>query len=165
MIRKAIIVVLTLGALGTGVLWAASFWGINVQQLRDGWHSEIIVVNGNLILQCQSLKGRESTLARLAMPSGREWHWGSETRVVWPLIKDRSPRFIPWMYQTPSSMLASVPLYAVIILFATYPTIAFIRGPLRRWRRRRKGLCVNCDYNLTGNVSGVCPECGTKIEA
>jgi hypothetical protein len=20
-----------------------------------------------------------------------------------------------------------------------------------------------CDYNLTGNVSGVCPECGTPI--
>ena len=25
--------------------------------------------------------------------------------------------------------------------------------------------CIACGYNLTGNVSGVCPECGTKIEA
>jgi RNA polymerase subunit RPABC4/transcription elongation factor Spt4 len=23
--------------------------------------------------------------------------------------------------------------------------------------------CVNCDYNLTGNESGMCPECGTPI--
>ena len=23
--------------------------------------------------------------------------------------------------------------------------------------------CANCGYNLTGNVSGVCPECGTEI--
>lgn len=23
--------------------------------------------------------------------------------------------------------------------------------------------CQKCGYNLTGNVSGVCPECGTKI--
>jgi hypothetical protein len=23
--------------------------------------------------------------------------------------------------------------------------------------------CVNCGYNLTGNVSGRCPECGTPI--
>ena len=26
------------------------------------------------------------------------------------------------------------------------------------------GHCQNCGYNLTGNVSGVCPECGTKVE-
>ena len=24
--------------------------------------------------------------------------------------------------------------------------------------------CSNCDYDLTGNVSGTCPECGKKIE-
>ena len=23
--------------------------------------------------------------------------------------------------------------------------------------------CSHCSYNLTGNVSGVCPECGTAI--
>ncbi|UCE61528.1 MAG: hypothetical protein JSU63_07215 [Phycisphaerales bacterium] len=25
-------------------------------------------------------------------------------------------------------------------------------------------LCSTCGYNLTGNISGVCPECGTEIE-
>jgi hypothetical protein len=25
--------------------------------------------------------------------------------------------------------------------------------------------CVHCHYNLTGNVSGICPECGTPIPA
>jgi hypothetical protein len=25
------------------------------------------------------------------------------------------------------------------------------------------GLCHRCGYDLTGNISGVCPECGTKI--
>ena len=53
-------------------------------------------------------------------------------------------------------------LLPFFIAFAAYPAIAFIRGPLRRWRRRKKGLCIGCGYNLTGNVSGVCPECGTK---
>jgi hypothetical protein len=28
-----------------------------------------------------------------------------------------------------------------------------------------EGLCQKCGYNLTGNVSGMCPECGTKIKA
>jgi len=36
----------------------------------------------------------------------------------------------------------------------------------RRWRRRFRlthGLCLTCGYNLTGNVSGRCPECGERI--
>ena len=31
---------------------------------------------------------------------------------------------------------------------------------VKRWKR---GRCVTCGYDLTGNVSGVCPECGTAI--
>jgi len=30
-------------------------------------------------------------------------------------------------------------------------------------KRPRKGYCAACDYDLTGNVSGRCPECGTPI--
>lgn len=30
-------------------------------------------------------------------------------------------------------------------------------------RRTRPGHCRQCDYDLTGNVSGVCPECGTRV--
>jgi len=26
-------------------------------------------------------------------------------------------------------------------------------------------LCLKCGYNLTGNTSGTCPECGTPIRA
>ena len=48
-------------------------------------------------------------------------------------------------------------------LLATYPAIAFIRGPLRRWRRKKRGQCLNCGYDLMGNKSGVCPECGTEV--
>jgi hypothetical protein len=27
----------------------------------------------------------------------------------------------------------------------------------------QRGFCQKCGYNLTGNVSGQCPECGTAI--
>lgn len=30
-----------------------------------------------------------------------------------------------------------------------------------RWRKRR-ALCRTCDYDLTGNVTGICPECGAQ---
>jgi hypothetical protein len=53
-----------------------------------------------------------------------------------------------------------IPLWMPLVLFAACPTITCIRGPVRRWRRRRKGCCLKCGYDLAGNVSGVCPECG-----
>jgi hypothetical protein len=35
------------------------------------------------------------------------------------------------------------------------------------WYRDRRippGRCQRCGYNLTGNVSGRCPECGTAVK-
>jgi hypothetical protein len=44
-------------------------------------------------------------------------------------------------------------------------SIAAFRAVFRTVRRKmdvnRSGHCGNCDYDLTGNVSGTCPECGT----
>jgi hypothetical protein len=33
----------------------------------------------------------------------------------------------------------------------------------RRSRRRPSNRCPRCGYDLTGNVSGVCPECGKEV--
>jgi len=52
----------------------------------------------------------------------------------------------------------------IFFLLGLYPGIAFLRGPARRWHRRRRGLCEQCGYNLAGNTTGVCPECGSKME-
>jgi len=46
-----------------------------------------------------------------------------------------------------------------IPLLAVYP-IVFLVSALGR---RRPDHCLHCDYDLTGNESGVCPECGTAI--
>ena len=63
-----------------------------------------------------------------------------------------------WQYTS-----IGVPFWLISLLLGLYPMVAFVRGPYRRYRRRRKGLCLKCAYDLTGNVSGVCPECGEKI--
>jgi hypothetical protein len=63
------------------------------------------------------------------------------------------------------SFAVAVPLPWLAILFIALPAIEFIRGPLRRRRRRRRGLCVPCGYDLRGNISGVCPECGHPTPA
>jgi len=55
------------------------------------------------------------------------------------------------------------PFWFPVLGLMVYPFIIFLCGPVKKWRRRRRGRCVKCAYDLTGNVSGVCPECGTKI--
>jgi hypothetical protein len=57
-----------------------------------------------------------------------------------------------------------IPPIPLMFLFLAYPVLAYVRGPLRRWRRKKKGQCLKCGYNLTGNVTGVCSECGMKID-
>jgi hypothetical protein len=59
----------------------------------------------------------------------------------------------------------SLPLWMPFVVFSSYPLLTFVHH-LRHRRRYRlqQGLCVTCGYDLTGNVSGICSECGTKIE-
>ncbi len=66
--------------------------------------------------------------------------------------------------ETPLMHSIAAPFLLPSLLLSAYPTIAFYRGPLRRYRRRRRGLCLTCEYDLTGNESGVCPECATEVE-
>lgn len=54
-----------------------------------------------------------------------------------------------------------VPLWALALVFAVLPMRTARR--MIRARRRQPGSCPRCSYNLAGNVSGVCPECGTAI--
>jgi predicted Zn-ribbon and HTH transcriptional regulator len=51
------------------------------------------------------------------------------------------------------------------VLFAD-AAFSAVRGFRReRAAQSEPGQCRNCGYNLTGNVSGICPECGTAVAA
>ena len=43
------------------------------------------------------------------------------------------------------------------------PVIAVAWG--RGYRRTMRGQCVHCGYDLRGNASGVCPECGQRVRS
>jgi len=58
----------------------------------------------------------------------------------------------------------SLPTPFVIGCLLAYPGIFLMRGPIRRSIRRRRGECLACAYDLTGNTSGVCPECGKAAD-
>jgi hypothetical protein len=55
-----------------------------------------------------------------------------------------------------------VPLLGIEVLSLIIPTL-WIWRRFKRSRIVRLGLCRKCQYDLTGNSSGVCPECGTAI--
>jgi hypothetical protein len=59
-----------------------------------------------------------------------------------------------------------IPFWAPFAIVAWLPTARLVGAYLPRFlrlRRERRGHCPSCRYNLTGNISGVCPECGMKI--
>ncbi len=56
-------------------------------------------------------------------------------------------------------------LFLAIAVLPAYPGIALATARRRQEHRRRLGgLCVKCGYDLTGNVSGVCSECGAAVD-
>jgi hypothetical protein len=68
-----------------------------------------------------------------------------------------------------ASLPAGLARYCVIPLWPLALPAAWMLAawPLRRAlasRRAREGLCRMCGYNLVGNASGRCPECGTPLE-
>lgn len=77
---------------------------------------------------------------------------------------------LPWRYvsssptpdQTPTNWDVTtlcVPLWLPFIVIAS-PTVFLV---WRNHRRPMAGYCGECGYNLTGNVSGRCPECGSPV--
>lgn len=55
-----------------------------------------------------------------------------------------------------------IPLAYIAVLAAIVPVRSLILFRRRR-RRERNGQCIHCGYDLTGNTSGKCPECGTPV--
>jgi hypothetical protein len=71
------------------------------------------------------------------------------------------PKAAAAMY-TETMRMITVPYWLPSLLWAALPAWWGIARN-RRARRTGEGCCTTCGYNLTGNVSGACPECGTKV--
>jgi hypothetical protein len=63
---------------------------------------------------------------------------------------------------TDQARFVRVPYWVLAGLFAI-PLVPSIIQRLQRRRLVRRGLCQKCRYELTGHLSGVCPECGTAV--
>lgn len=63
-----------------------------------------------------------------------------------------------------TALAVALVLLVVVSAISAIVTHNVVAGPLRRASLRKPRMCVNCSYNLTGNESGTCPECGTKVK-
>ena len=72
----------------------------------------------------------------------------------------------PWkMYVLPQVEWPPGTLYLMIPLW--FPAFLACIATIVLWRPSRHvppGHCKACRYDLTGNTSGTCPECGTRVE-
>ncbi len=76
-----------------------------------------------------------------------------------PLHSDKNQTGVEWLPHWRFDMNArtqfiTLPFW-LLFLLATIPTVILFRRD-----RIPPGHCQRCGYNLTGNVSGRCPECG-----
>ena len=65
------------------------------------------------------------------------------------------------------SVLRNMIITASLLTVVLAAACRFTASLRCRWDRRLRfppGHCQRCAYNLTGNTSGVCPECGTEID-
>ena len=160
MIRKAIIVMLSLLALWTPVEFFLDDLSLDWESRHPllfeagSWECGYMVEGESAILGCQRL-----LVLRTSVPTPRMFGIGGFLGVTSGIFS-----LGPFTAVYSQEHRVHVYIWLAVPVFAAYPTIALIRGPLRRRRRRKRGLCLDCAYNLTGNTSGVCPECAAKVE-
>ncbi len=77
---------------------------------------------------------------------------------VFTIVHIDGPEYRLGCINLPKFMHVAVPFWLAFVPVAVPTAILWYRD-----RRPPKGHCQNCGYDLTGNVSGVCAECGEAL--
>jgi hypothetical protein len=118
----------------------------------------------------------QRTFFRFPM-SVEDWMtWGDEGQMRYDHPPDYRPRYTfvrsrdgrgwSWsndLHTTGWDLDLRVPFWLIFLALATPPGLMFLLKALRFLRRRRRrlrGLCARCGYDLRGGTSVRCPECG-----
>ena len=140
------------------VLWTHSYWRDDVfHWRRDRCGVRIASACGRLTVIIES--GGQLWSDSYGYTEGRD---PGDEKQFWPMnsicgFAWSSERSVVGTYQS-----VLVPHVAIVTVLAFVPTV-WLFVIRRRADRSRMNFCRCCGYNLHGNTSGVCPECGTPI--
>jgi hypothetical protein len=141
------------------LLWVRSYWFADTLRWSGGKiyslgsHNGLLVWNdfrpdpGNPALPWrQTYRGRD-----------RGYDWDRLGRSAW----NRAGFGFAVGYTAGNNRIrqVTVPHWFVTLAAALF-SAPELRSVLRRRRRAKAGLCPSCGYDLTGNVSGLCPDRG-----
>ena len=150
-------------------MWLLSSW-YNVVFFYSRSHGEAASVNGGVVHVWWEDRARAQQQQRAASQAGLRW----ERPADFPLVHVSRIKDAPKLYWIIPTYRAAgsqaqqgitrpqghlwIPLWLLFVLIG-------IPTGLLWWRDRRipSSHCQNCGYDLTGNVSGRCPECGTAV--
>ncbi len=97
------------------------------------------------------------------------WYVGATPNPLWPPspgwhVQRHAACSLSWLPRyhrfMDGDLFVRLPIWIPLALIAALTT----RRWWRDWRYIPPGQCQKCGYNLTGNVSGRCPECGTPVK-
>jgi hypothetical protein len=125
------------------LLWAASLM-IDIVYIRPGTtlHSYVRIAHGQIGVYSQAVKFFPPPTYRWSVrriPFAPDWTW--DVNIV---------DLKAWVIILPFWMILGVAAGVTVLFW------------LRPWHRPLPGHCRGCGYDLTGNTSGVCPECGRE---
>lgn len=135
----------------SGLLFFSRITGVGIPSQLDPSHAEFESYYSSFTMLALMPKGHPE-------PGLRQFQFERLIKYCdWFPTSDKFP------YTTVKSVV--VPHWLAIVVVGGpvwIGSIPFVRS-IRARGRARRGLCPKCAYNLANNVSGTCPECGTKV--
>ncbi len=164
-----------LGTLDIALLLALSYAGSVEWKPRRNQHLQIDLRCQRGVLALASLSqstqlvsqlwhmAHSESLEKQRTPLVNDWSWWiCQGRVsTWVTAEgDQDSDLV--VIRSWRSVSLSLSLWFILVIFLV-GQLVLLYPRLQAWQRGKHGLCMNCGYSLVGNVSGVCPECGTPI--
>ncbi|NLE60662.1 MAG: hypothetical protein GX616_20140 [Planctomycetes bacterium] len=130
----------------------------------DEWYGSpwVKLAGGTLTLRRESLDSDGPFVDSRKAIEGFLFRWEQETLVDDHAVQAQDGGILI-LSQAWSRNEVFIRLWRLLPVTLIYPTVCLLSSRYRRYSRRKRGCCANCGYDLTGNVSGVCPECGQDV--
>ena len=149
MIRKTLLALPFLGLVLSFGLWGFCY----TNTIYSGWEHEIRFKYGTAYWQAVFVDSEPESIAFSPQ-------WKIEGFDGW---------YTTWMptyrpnFTGPRSFFVTMPMWIPTLICQTTCGLVVFQHS-RSEQRHKHGRCEQCGYDLTGNESGVCPECGFEID-